>query len=244
MSTPMQLTFSRRSRPLFYVSLTFLLAFIAVAGFWETYFRDLLLGRSHERWLLHVHAAASMGWIGLVGAQAYCATSGRRALHVAVGKWGMAFGVLVFVIGLAFALTRFVERATALGPESVERALVAPLTDMSVFGMFLSAAWLTRRRPESHKRFILLATNTLLIAAVGRASGGTASIAFSDVLPFLLVWLSPLLLAMGYDALRHRRVHVVYLLGFVVLVTLRYRQLLRETDFWPHVTRWLLDVLT
>ena len=46
------------------------------------------------------------------------------------------------------------------------------------------------------------------------------------------------------DAVRTRRVHIVYVFGLVVMVALRYRQLLRESDFWPHVTRWVYGVLT
>jgi hypothetical protein len=227
-----------------HIPLVLLIFAIAIAGFWKTYFRDLVFGGLHEHWLLHLHVAVSMGWIGLVGAQAYFAATGRRALHVAIGRWGMLYGVAVIVVGIAFALTRFVERVTHDGLASVERALVAPFSDMSVFAVFLSASWLTRRRPEAHKRFILLATNALIIAAVGRASGGTSSIALHDVLPFLLVWLSPLLIAIAYDAVRYRRVHPAYIFGLALLVALRYRQLLRESDFWPSVTHWVANTLT
>jgi hypothetical protein len=54
---------------------------------------------------------------------------------------------------------------------------------------------------------------------------------------------APLLIAIGYDAVRHRRVHAVYAFGLVMLVMLRYRPLLRESDFWPVVTHWVADRL-
>ena len=88
-------------------------------------------------------------------------------------------------------------------------------------------------------RFILLAANCILIAAVGRMFGGTTSIAIRDVIPFLLVWLSPLWIAMVYDGLRQRIVHPVYVFGALILVAVRYRQLVRETDTWLAISRWL-----
>src|SRR6185436_8885350 len=38
-----------------------------------------------------------------------------------------------------------------------------------VFSSFLGSAWITRRRPEYHKRFILLAATALVIPGVGHA---------------------------------------------------------------------------
>ena len=74
-----------------------------------------------------------------------------------------------------------------------------------------------------------------------RLFGGTASVAARDVIPFLLVWLSPLWIAMAYDGLRHRILHPVYVWGTVTLVALRYRQLVRETDAWMAISQWLAE---
>jgi uncharacterized membrane protein YfcA len=79
--------------------------------------------------------------------------------------------------------------------------LIIPLGDMVLFGGFFGAAILYRRKPEIHKRLILLATVALLFAAIGRLSFvlGRGPVA-------LLAWLSPLLVAMAYDGLVSRRV--------------------------------------
>jgi len=115
-----------------------------------------------------------------------------------------------------------------------------------VFSSFLGSAWITRRRPEYHKRFILLAATALVIPGVGRMPwfNGTRSMATSDVVPFLLVWLSPVLLAMTFDWIRQRRIHAVYIFGLGLLVLLRYREWLRQTDAWRDFMHWLAAVLT
>jgi hypothetical protein len=226
-------------RPSIVIPLALLMSAIAVAGFWRTYFGPMLLdGRSYE-WLVHVHAAVFMGWLVLVAVQSYLAMSGRTALHIRIGRIGMWYGVGLVAVGLGFAVIMFARRVAEAGPDGTRGGFLVPLTDLGAYSIFLAGAWLTRARPEFHRRFILLAANTILIAAVGRLFGGTASIALRDVIPFLLVWLSPLWIAMLYDAFRHRILHPVYLFGAVLLCALRYRQLIRDTDTWQAISHWI-----
>jgi hypothetical protein len=186
-----------------------------------------------------------MGWLALVALQAWFAMTRRVALHVAVGRWGMWYGVAVAIIGLGFALSLVAERAAAHGPASVERMFTAPLCDMGTFAIFLAGASITRRRPEFHKRFILLASIALAIPGVGRMSlfNGSRSIALEVVVPFVLLWLSPLFIAMAVDWIRQRRVHAVYIFGLGMLVLLRYREVLRQSDAWRDFMHWLAGVL-
>lgn len=238
---PMTATLSSvRSRSSIYIPLALLAAVIAVAGFWKSYFGGRFM---QSEMLIHLHAAVFMGWIFLVGLQSYFAITGRIALHMKIGRFGMAYGVFLVVVGLGFALVMFARRVAAVGPENTHGGFLAPLTDMLVFTTFLIGAWVTRRRPEFHRRFILLATNTILIAAVGRASGGTGSLALRDVLPFLLIWLSPLWIAMAYDWFKHRTFHRVYAFGAMLLIALRYRGIVRETGAWQAVSRWIAERL-
>jgi hypothetical protein len=237
------LSSARRARTSIVIPLAFLMAAIAVAGFWRTYFGALFAGQSQAKWPFHLHVAIFMGWIGLVILQSYLAITGRTALHVKVGKFGMAYGAALVAFGLGLSLWVFARKVAAVGVDGVRGGFLVPLVDMLTYSIFLGAAWVTRRRPEYHRRFILLATNTILIAAVGRLFGGTASVAARDTIPFLLLWLSPLWIAMVYDWLRHRTLHAVYVAGAFLLIALRYRQLLRETDTWMAVSHWLAERL-
>jgi hypothetical protein len=235
------LSSARRARNSIVIPLAFLIAAIAVAGFWRTYFHALLTGQTRAEWIVHGHAAIFMGWIGLVAFQSYLAITGRTALHVKVGRFGMAYGVALVVSGLAFSLVKFSRLVAERGVDGVAGHFLVPLVDMGTFSIFLAGAWFTRKRPESHRRFILLATNALLIAAVGRLFGGTGSVAARDVIPFLLLWLSPLWIAIAYDWVRHRTLHAVYVFGALLLIALRYRQLLRETQGWLAISGWLAE---
>lgn len=85
---------------------------------------------------------------------------------------------------------------------------------MVLFGAFFGAAIVQRRRPETHKRLIVVATVALILPGTGRLVLGVLGLQ-----PFLvvLVWLSPLLIAMGYDVVTRRCIHPVYLIGTLIL---------------------------
>ena len=237
------LSSARRARFSIVIPLGILMAIIAVIGFWRTYFGALFTGQSHAEWFFHLHAAIFIGWIGLVILQSYLAITGRTALHVKIGKFGMAYGAALVVFGLSLSLFLFARKVALVGVAGTRGGFLTPLTDMLTFAVFLGGAWFYRKRPEFHRRFILLAANGIIIAAVGRMFGGTTSVAIGDVIPFLLVWLSPLWIAMVYDGIRHRIVHPVYAFGALILVAVRYRQLVRETDGWQAISHWLVERL-
>ncbi len=117
-----------------------------------------------------------------------------------------------------------------------QRRLLGPLTDMVAFPIFFGLAVAYRRRLEIHKRFMLVATTTLLIAAVSRMSFLGTPV---PLLVFLPVWFSPIVLAMGYDFMTKRLIHPAYVFGLGGLFVLRLRGNLVETDAWLSFSGWL-----
>jgi hypothetical protein len=60
-----------------------------------------------------------------------------------------------------------------------------------------------------------------------------------DVWLIRLIWVSPLLLAMGYDLFKRRAVHFIYVLGVVVLLAEgTWRRGARETEIWADICAW------
>jgi FtsH-binding integral membrane protein len=92
--------------------------------------------------------------------------------------------------------------------------LAIPIFDMIVFGGFVTAALLLRRDKEAHKRLMLLAYISLVVAAVARLPG---------VLPlgppaFFGLGYAFALVAVAYDLLTRHRVHKAYAWGVPLLV--------------------------
>jgi hypothetical protein len=91
---------------------------------------------------------------------------------------------------------------------------------------------------------MIVAASTILIASTGRftIAMGAEGALFHFV--NLILWLSPILLAMGYDIVRNRTVHAVYLIGGGVIAISNFRDPLRFTDTWVSFTHWLASTLT
>jgi hypothetical protein len=221
----------------FYPAMTLILIAIVVKGFWPSYFGPLLTGGVTRPWIIHLHGAIFSGWMVLLLAQVSLVSMGRVRMHRRVGNVGIAYGTLMLGIGLVVSFVAPVLHVHA-GEWTVDRAagfLLAPLGDMALFGGFFGAAIAYRRRPEIHKRLILVATVALAFAAVGRMS-------FESRVVFLLVWLSPLFAAMAFDVFIRRRVHPVYLISLAVLTAAFVRIFFMQSPAWLTIGRALLGL--
>jgi hypothetical protein len=221
-----------------YVGLAVLATVIAAAGFWPTYFGPLVAGTADKTVIIHFHAAVYVGWLAIFMTQAVLAATGRVASHIKLGHFAIGYGVLVIVVGLITAFARFALRVRAGEVVAAQAQLLGPLLDMLVFAPLFAAAVYYRRKPELHKRLMVVATTSLLIAAVGRMTflGEPRS-----QLVLHTIWVAPILLAMAHDFWRHRKVHPVYVLGLVVLVLEGplVRTPARLSDTWQNMAGWL-----
>ena len=220
-----------------YIGLAALAIATALVGFWPSYFGPLLAGSVSTPAIIHFHAAVYVGWLAIFLTQAVLAATGRVSAHMKLGRFAIGYGVLVIAAGLLVTLGMFVLRVRAGAVAEAQGRLFGPLLDMVVFAPVFAAAVHYRRKPELHKRLMIVATTVLLIAAVGR-------IPFPAELRIplvMLVWSLPIVLAMAHDFWRHRRVHPVYVGGLVLLVLEGplVRIPVRNSETWGEVTGWL-----
>lgn len=222
-----------------YVSLASVMPVMVIVSFWQIYFGPLLRGDADRPWLYHLHGAVFLGWMALLVTQATLVSRGRTRLHRRVGAFGIAYGALVLALGLAimFFAASMHMASGAWDRDSAAAFLLLPLGDMVLFAGFFAAAIAYRRRPEIHKRLILLATVALLFAAVAR-------VVPPEPAPiFLLVWLAPLLVAMAHDWRRRRRLHPVYAIGLIVLLVAFTRVWAMNHEPWLAIGRALLALV-
>jgi hypothetical protein len=224
-------------RPPLYIGVALLTVAIAIAGFWPRYFGPLVTGTLETVTIIHVHAVVFVGWLVVVGLQAWFAASGRTALHIRVGNYAIWWGVLVIVVGVTTAFVMFADRIAAGDVEGARNKLFVPLTDLMVFVPFFAAAWWLRRKPELHKRLIIVATTCLLIAAVHRIPflGGRPP----PVPQLLAVWLAPIYLGMIHDFVKSRTVSPVYLLGIGAVLFLKFGRVgMYRSETWSELSWW------
>ena len=159
---------ARAARSKIYVGLALMIAAIVFVGFSRSFYGTLFADAAHP-WIIHVHAAVYVGWLALLIAQTVLAARGDIATHRRVGKFGIAYGALVWVLGLIVSIAIPVFDVHSGQAERGEQFLAIPLGDMVLFGGFFGAAIAYRRKPEIHKRLIILAAVAVMFAAVGRA---------------------------------------------------------------------------
>ena len=209
---------------------------IAIVGFWPSYFGPLLRLAADRSIVIHFHAAVFVGWLALFTTQAALAATGRLRQHRRLGRIGIAYGACLIVVGIVTTLYQFAGQIELNGLDASLAYPTWPLIDMAIFTPFFGLAVAYRDRPEVHKRLMIVATTTLLIAAAGRMP-----LAFNWV---RVVWFSPILLGVAYDAFKRRRLHPIYVIGLVVLFVSSFRDGLMQTDAWPAFVAWLGASLT
>jgi hypothetical protein len=150
--------------------MSMLMLLMILIGFWPSYYGPLLRGAAQAPWILHLHGVVYIGWMLLLVVQTGLAASGRIRQHRAVGSVGIAWGTVVFGLGIIVSFAAPVMTFNA-GTRTLDEAagfMLIPLGDMVLFGGLFFSAVAYRSQPELHKRLMILATIAIAFAAIFR----------------------------------------------------------------------------
>jgi hypothetical protein len=195
----------------------------------------------------YVHGVLFVGWLVLLLAQTSLVTAGRVDLHRRLGPLGGGLAVAMVVVGTVASLiaagrpTGFIDV-----PVPPLQFLAVPLADLALFGAFATLGLVNRRKPQSHKRYMLLASISLVEAAVARWPFAVMMSA-SPIPGFTVVdlavdlFLLPMLL---WDLVSRGRVQPVTLWGGLALMAAQpLRMLLSRTDAWLGFAGWAVALI-
>ncbi len=209
------------------------IAFIAIVayGFSFTIGNNLLHPSSPRPRILYVHAAIFVSWLLLFLAQATLIRARQVRLHRAIGRYGIALGSVLPIVGVwtALAMTRW---RLQHGSSDADAFLVVPLSDMVIFTGCFAAAVLLRRRPDYHRRLMFAATAALTGAGFGRFPASLVPDNWFYAGVDLLI-----LLAIARDLVVMRSVHVVYFFVVPIAVAVQLSAMLIFVKAAP----WWLD---
>jgi hypothetical protein len=226
-----------------FVRFAYACAAVAVIGFAPSYWIPLLTGRSELPPILHLHALAFYSWLALFIAQTRFAAARQLTRHREFGVLGVSIATAMCFIGIAAAVNSL-RGAIAAGHGDVARAFsIEQIRGLALFAVMFTVALLNVRRPDVHKRLLLIATVGLLQAAVGRVvilfiTGAAANINATPppvavtILPGLIGNLL-IVAAMLHDRKHLGRVHRTYWVwGAVLLAVQVLRAPLSTTSAW------------
>jgi hypothetical protein len=195
---------NRTLERVFFSGMAVLLCVCVFIGFSPTYFQAGMLRAPLPSPILHVHGAIFTLWMLLFLVQAALVSAHRVQWHRSLGTVAFCLPPVMIVLGVIAALDAL-HRDVQIGGLDPAASFAIPTIGIAVFTVVIYASWKARRRPDTHKRLILLATIGLVEAAFGRfpwsrmgipvASGAVAGLG-------ILV-----LLVIAYDLIVLRRLH-------------------------------------
>lgn len=211
-----------RQHDFFYLAMGLTVALVATIGFSRT-IGDGLIHRASPPFLLYVHAPLFAGWVLLFIAQAALVYVGRTRWHRRLGLVGLVIGAAMPPVTLGLRL--------AEGSGDGDGFLIVTLFDLLAFATTFWLAVYWRRRPDRHRRLMLMATCGITSAAFARFPH----------------WLMPphswylgvdllLLAAVIHDRIVERRVHPVYRYGLPMLAL---GQAMVMAIYMSHMPAWL-----
>jgi hypothetical protein len=224
----------RRTRR-FYVAMALAFALTVFEGFSRTYFLKLHYGGPALSFPLHVHGVVFSAWVLLFPAQTSLVAARRTDLHRRIGVVGAGLAGALLVMGTATAILRVRGGSAPIPGVSGLAFLAIPLFDMVVFAILAGTGLALRRRLETHKRLMTLATVGLMSAPIARIpwvfrSGPLAFFGLTNL--FVVAMLV-------YDLATRRRVQPATVWGGLVLVASQpLRLMISGTAAWTAFAAW------
>jgi len=225
----------------FYLGFATFIASAVFLGFARTFFlRHWFPGwttlHAAPEFFFVIHGLINAAWFVLFVVQVALVGSRRIRLHRQMGWLGIGVAIAVVILGVWGSLIA-ARRPTGFidVPLPPLQFLVVPLSLLLLFSIFVILAVLNRRDGQMHKRCMVLASLSLVEAAVGRWP--LAFLRQANLLPFL----SPLDLAVDlfllpliwWDFHSRRKLHPVTLWGGLSLILIHpIRMLLAATSTW------------
>lgn len=165
----------------FFVGMAVFLMLFVILGFGSTYGLQLLTGSEisgsgivETNWVIHTHAVVFVGWMILLLTQTSLVAKRKTRKHMAIGKTvGIGLAIAVLLAGSLIVHSRNVTAVSeglvtwAEWPVMI-LANTAPLMGLITFSILFGLGIYNRSKPEVHKRYMIFATITLLIAATSR----------------------------------------------------------------------------
>jgi len=237
---------TQAARSGFYMCMAYLLVACVVAGFWPTYFGAVLgtgMTPPHPGWIIHAHATIFLGWMLVFAFQTTQVWRRRVDLHRRFGIYMAVYGLMVAAFGLYASFQLEVHRFSFTGDLDLSaRRLLLSLGTIGLFSGFLGAAIHCRRKPELHKRLMVVATCSLASPGVARLYSRVLELPNDPILVQLFL-LSPLLLFAAYDVKVRGRPHSVIILGILLNALLFNHGPFARSEFWLSIGRTVLGPL-
>ncbi len=215
------------------------LFFVALIGFWQSYFSKFFDGVKFNSidGYIHFHAATMVLWITLLITQALLIRFKHNSWHRLLGRFSFVLVPLVIISLILLAHSQIV-----LGDYGVTyNRLYILFLQLSLLVIFVIAyvlAMINRKTPARHARYMIATSLTLIDPAVARLPINLPDIPFSyQVYTFSLIDLILVILIIAeYRQQRGREVFPIMLAIFVFFQWLNLTW--TRSEWWDNFALW------
>jgi len=222
----------------FYFAMSLVMTVVVVAGFSLTMGPRIIHPKTPPPTILYVHAFVFYGWLAFLIFQSALVRTHNVRLHRTLGWFGVAMGAVIPVLGTWTTITMTRIKVLVNHDQGAAAFMLVPLNDMVCFTVTFALAVYWRKKPEYHRRLILIATCALTAAGWGRFPGAFfQSNYFYAGVDFLI------LLGVVRDWTVNRHVHVVYkyaLPGFVAIQAFVIFTIGTNQQYWVKIANAML----
>ena len=156
----------------FYFTMALTCLAVAILGFMPTYFVPMAQGRFKAEPLVHIHGLVLFSWMALFCAQTWLVAQGKTVAHRTWGVLGVAIATAMLFVVTAVVSLRIAQASLPGQPPGLAHHVRAfawvSIGGIAFFTALFVLAIVKIKRPETHKRLLLLATISLLGAPIAR----------------------------------------------------------------------------
>ncbi len=212
-------------------------------GFAPTYYLKLIFGAPTLPTRLHIHGAIMSSWLVLFFVQACLISARRTQWHRQLGILGAGIAIAVVLVGSTTTLNAAAREVSRHSVEANSRVVVLglELVQMALFAGLVAAAIAMRRRPDFHKRLMLLATACMMPSAFSRIPLNLTFMVSNFVSILILFNLCVIFPAL-IDTFRNRRPHPAFVWGGLITISaLNLGYLIAISPQWLRFGTWLVS---
>jgi hypothetical protein len=178
---------------------------------------------------VQIHGAImTLWWIGFI-VQTWLIEARRVRQHQRLGIFMAALAAIVVLFGEILTLNGVAREGRLHQIGKFHYLLGINSVNLSLFAVLVGLGIACRRKPDLHKRLMVLAAVTLLAPAVARI----VLLFTHKPLPQFLAFYACLLLCVTFDGLRHRRLHPVFAVGaLAIIAAFQLSYLAVQTSAW------------
>ena len=194
----------------FYIGFGLVGLAVVALGFGVTYALPMARRTFSAPWIVHLHGAAALSWVLLFITQARLVRTRRTPLHRRLGHVAIPLALLVWLSGIATARWAATRDLPSQGSAATS-SFGGTVSGLSLYLVLVVAAVAMRRKPDWHKRLVMLATIQVLWPAWFRLRHLFPTVPNPDIWFAFVLAYSPILVAAIRDFRRSGKVHPVWL---------------------------------